>query len=201
MALPYARGYDEIYLYMGLRPCVCGETEFDDRVSTTVTLDDQPAERFSGHCGGCGRFRQFTFAMPAELPDLSFDVRYGGDEPSRLLDPGEWLGVAELYTSSARLELGDPPGELTGDDEITRVYYLLTSTVAALDEVLKFVPEGAGAVPEGSFWSQAGRLVYEMMPDRFGRDGLTRAREQAQARVDEFEEKYGTDEEEEEPDD
>jgi type III secretion system (T3SS) SseB-like protein len=199
VSLPYARGYDEIYLYMGLRPCVCGETEFDDRVSTTLTVDDRPAERFSGHCSGCRRFRQFTFAMPEELPELSFDIRYGGDEPSRLLDPGEWLGVAEMYTSST--EQGTPPGGLIDDDEITRAYYLLTSAVAALDEVLKFIPDGADAVPEGAFWSQAGHKMYEMMPDRFGRAGLERERERAQARVAEFEETYSSDGDDESADD
>ena len=195
MSLPYARTYDEAYLYISLRPCVCGETEFEDRVWQSMAAGGQTGERISGHCANCGRYREFTFEMPEEPRELSFEVQYGAaDEPSRLIDPGEWLGIAELYvlTAQDRLDAGD----LTEDEDITRVYYLLTSALAAVEETMKFIPPDADSVPEGAFWSQAGRLVFESAPERFGRARLDQQREQLRERVVEFEDKYGTDEDE-----
>jgi hypothetical protein len=192
MNLPYARTFDEVYLYLDLRPCVCGATDLDERITSSVDVDGRPAERVSGHCGSCGRSRQFTFEMPAGPPDVSFEVQYGkGDEPSRLIDCGEWLGVSELYSSAAEQHLeglGDEPD----DEDLTRGYYLLTSALAALDEVIKFLPAGADEVPEGAFWSPAGRMVYENATERFGRDGLTDEREALRARVADFERRYGS---------
>src|SRR5437667_443828 len=57
MSYPYARTFDEAYLYMELRPCVCGETEFD-RESVSSVVDGVPVERYSGQCPTCGRRRQ-----------------------------------------------------------------------------------------------------------------------------------------------
>lgn len=191
MALPYARTFDEIHLYLDLRPCICGETQFDDRTSTSVKVDGTAAERISGHCAGCGRQRQFTFEMPPGTPEISFDIRYGkGDAPSRLLDPGEWLGVSELYTVAAEEQLRElDPND---DDQITRTYYLLSSAAAAVDEVIKFLPDGSDEVPEGAFWSQAGRLVFETSPERFGRDRLLEERNDIRARVADYERRYSS---------
>ena len=191
MSLPYARTFDEAYLYLDLRPCVCGETELDERITSSVTVDGQPGERISGHCSNCGRSRQFTFEMPGGMPEVSFEVRYGkGAEPSRLIDCGEWLGVSELYATAGEQHLagfGDEPD----DEDLTRGYYLLTSALSSLDEVMKFLPDGAAEVPEGAFWSQAGRMVYESSPERFTRDALTDERAALRARLAEFEQRYG----------
>ena len=61
---------------------------------------------------------------------------------------------------------------------------------------MKFIPPDADSVPEGAFWSQAGRLVFERAPERFGRARLDHQREQLRERVVEFEDKYGTEDEE-----
>src|SRR5213083_2466686 len=152
MSYPYARTFDEAYLYMELRPCVCGETEFD-RESVSSVVDGVPVERYSGQCPTCGRRRQFTFRFPTEPQKITFDMHYGwGSEPSRLLDPGEWLGVADVFEANARAELGS--GDITGDDQLTAIFYLLSSAAAATEEVLKFLPAGADRIPEDAFRSQ-----------------------------------------------
>lgn len=185
MSLPYARTYDEAYLFMTLRPCVCGEIELADRSSAAVSLGGEDGERFTGHCVGCGRHRRFTFRMaPAEPTEIDFEVRFGrGDEPSRLLDAGEWLGLAELYgqVATERLAEGAPVG-----DDVASVHHLLVSAAEAVDEVLKFVPADADEVPEGALWSQGGRQAYEAVPERFTRAALVDARREARRRVEEF---------------
>ena len=130
MSFPYARTYDEVNLYLSLRPCVCGETEFEDQTRESVLLGAVAAERFSCYCLGCARLREFTFQMSDRPREVSFDIRYGADdEPSRLIDAGEWMAVSELYGLAAAAELdGDP---IENGDEVASLYYTLTSAIAA----------------------------------------------------------------------
>jgi hypothetical protein len=189
MSLPRARSYDEIYLYMGLRPCTCGAAEFVERTSTPVTVKDEPGERFTDRCRGCGRQREFTFARPPVPSELSFDVRYGEDDPSQIIDPGEWLGVAELYAGAGREE----PDDDASEDEIVEFYRMLTVSLAALDEVVKFLPDGADMVPGEAFWSRPGLLVYEMVPDRFTRASLEESRAVLRQRIQAFTDRFADD--------
>jgi hypothetical protein len=197
MSYPYARTFDEAYLYMELRPCVCGESEFD-KTTATVVEDGVPVERYSGHCPNCGRARQFTFRMPEESPRISFDMVYGwGDEPSRLLDPGEWLGVGDFFAANARAELGSGDGlDADGADEerLTRIFYQLSAAIAATGEAVKFLPPGADRVPEEAFRSQPGRLRFELSPERFQRARLEAELADRKRLLADFEERYGTDE-------
>jgi len=55
VSLPYARTFDEAYLYISLRPCACGETEFEDRCAQSVAAAGVTGERISGRCARCGR--------------------------------------------------------------------------------------------------------------------------------------------------
>lgn len=177
MWLPYARTFDEAYLFMDLRPCPCGESDFD-KTSTTVLEGAEPAVAFSGDCTGCGRHRRFSFQVPDTVPELGTGVRFGGDEPSRLLDAGEWLGVAELFETNAR-ELAEVAGDAGAVDE-DELGYLTEASLAAFDEVVKFLPAGDGpddAVPEGAFWSQPGRAILELSPGRFTRAELLAERD------------------------
>lgn len=176
MWLPRARTFDEAYLYMDLRPCPCGESDFD-KTSTTVLDGPEPAVAFSGACAGCGRQRRFSFQVPDAVPELGAGVRFGDDQPSRLLDAGEWLGVAELFESNAR-ELADDAGPGPVDED--ELSYLVEAALAAYDEVVKFLPAGDGPddeVPEGAFWSQPGRAILELRPGRFTRSALLAERD------------------------
>lgn len=192
MSYPYARTFDEAYLYMELRPCVCGESEFDKR-TTSLVEDGIPVERYTGHCPNCGRARQFTFRMPDEPPRITFDMVYGwGDEPSRLLDPGEWLGVADVFEANARAELTGV--DAADEDRLTRIFYQLSSAIAATEEATKFLPAGADRIPEEALRSQPGRLRYELSPERFRRTNLAAELAGRRHLMADFEDRYGTEE-------
>ena len=192
MSYPYARTFDEAYLYMELRPCVCGESEFD-KTTASVIEDGVSVERYSGHCPNCGRARQFTFRMPEEPPRISFDMVYGwGDEPSRLLDPGEWLGVADVFAANARAELDG--ADSADEQRLTRIFYQLSAAVAATGEAVKFLPSGADRIPEEAFRSQPGRLRFELSPERFRRTNLDAELAERKRTMADFEKRYGTDE-------
>jgi hypothetical protein len=190
MTLPYARTFDEVYLYLDTRPCICGVSELNDRSTGPAIRDGVRRVRIGGRCAGCGRPREFNFTMPIEPPKVAFDVCYGeGDEPSKLLDPGEWLGVSDLYAAAAADQLEN--ADLADAGELARAYNLLTSSVAALDEVMKFIPADGDTPPEGAFWTQGGRLLFEAMPERFERVWLLREGAERRRRVADFENEYG----------
>ena len=190
MSFPYARTYDEVNLYMSLRPCVCGETEFEEQTSERIRLGALQAERFDCYCLGCARLREFTFQMSDRPREVSFEVRFGpDDEPSRLIDAGEWLAVSQLYGAAATGVLDE--GGIESADELAAVYYTLTSAIAALDEVVKFIPDDVDVVPEGAFWTPGGRAVWEADRSPFTRESLAAGRERLVDRLAEFERRYG----------
>jgi hypothetical protein len=151
----YARTNSEAHLYMDLHACACGDIEFE-RQSAVMTDGDALCSRYAGPCRSCGAVRTFIFELPEAIRPIRGDgVDFGGSDPSRLLDPGEWLAVADYY---AKLDPG------TRDDlDIAR---------AAIEEVLKFVPVGAERVPDDAFRTERGRAVRDAEPGRFRRARL-----------------------------
>lgn len=151
MPPPLARTNAEAHLYLERRPCdSCGEQGFSGR-SAVVMINGEMCSQYTGACGRCGEQRAFTFRLPEDvrLP-LERDIVFGGPEPSELLDPGEWLAVADVASSRQATD---------GED--------LMLAAAAVDEVLKFVPAGAEEVPPETLRTEDGREVYEREPGRF----------------------------------
>ncbi|GAA3388212.1 hypothetical protein GCM10020369_33500 [Cryptosporangium minutisporangium] len=130
--------------------------------------DDELGSRYDGECPACGAAREFLFRLPAEavFPPAGVVV-YGDGTPSELLDPGEWLWVADRYAGSV-------PADTSGLDDAARaqVRVRIGAAAAAMDEVLAFVPTDADAVPPDAVRSELGRAVYEEEPGRFDRDRL-----------------------------
>jgi hypothetical protein len=166
--LRLARTNAEAHLYMGLHPCpVCGRAINRYR-SSVVTVDGVLASRYRGTCDHCGTERVFEFRIPDEvLPPPADRVRFGAADPSELLDPGEWLAHAD---DQAGRVPADPSG-LAGERRRAARHALATA-LAAVEEVLKFVPPGADEVPAERFTSPVGRAVRDAEPGRFRRDRL-----------------------------
>ena len=142
-----ARTIAEARLYMDLQPCeACGYLGFAGSMATARAV-----VRFSGQCSRCKAVREFTF----RLPDEAYEG-FGGANPSELLDPGEWLVVADLAARHS-------PVPDAAD-------YALAA--AAIDEVLKFIPSGADVVPPEALHTATGRAAYEHEPGRFHKTRL-----------------------------
>jgi hypothetical protein len=95
--LPPARTALEASVYTFLTPCeVCGEHGLDTE-RETLTEGGQALLRFSGECPSCGTPREFVFARTDEvvLAESAEQPVFGAATPSRLLDPGQWIGYAE----------------------------------------------------------------------------------------------------------
>lgn len=169
--LPTARTNAEARLFLQLQPCPrCGERRSRFR-SSVGTVGDVLVSRYTGECPRCGRQRVHQFGLPAEIDaPPAGSVRFGGDEPSQLLDPGVWLRYSDTAARQVRAD-----GE---DEQAVRVArHTLATAIAAIDEVLKFVPPGADSVPASAFTSPDGRAVYDDEPRRFTRLRLAAVRD------------------------
>jgi hypothetical protein len=160
--LRMARTRDEALLYLDLHPCErCGSVDVTWK-SGLRQVEGAFARSYAGACEQCGDDREFVFRLPepGTVPASGGRYHFGGDAPSELLDAGEWLWVADLAASD--VPDGDPTAALNA----------LSIAVAAMDEILKFIPAGAGEVPDAAFWSQRGREVRAREPGRFDRERL-----------------------------
>lgn len=161
-----ARSSPECRLYMDLHACSCGETRFE--AGHVLREDDEGRllAVYRGTCPRCELPRQFTFALDAALPPPP--PAFGGPQPSQIIDPGEFLLVADRAAASATLE----PDAAASPRAAEQTRLALATAVAALDEVLKFIPQGQSAVPAAAFTSPAGRAAYAREPGRFSRARL-----------------------------
>jgi hypothetical protein len=171
-ALPYARTPREAHLAMSMSPCPCGAADIPTTGAFFV-IDGVSVRRYSGTCTSCGRPREFLYRLP-DMPLVAppGQVRFGDGAPSELLDPGVWLGVADHY---ARLSPFDASGLDAAGRRAAR--HNVATAVAAMDEVLAFLPPGAAAVPASAFFSPTGRAIRDREPGRFGRARLEAVRD------------------------
>jgi hypothetical protein len=161
----FARSPEECHLYMELHPCECGEAVFEWSRHRKEQRGDRMVSVYEGVCGRCGAPRQFEFEVTGEIPP---PPAYGGEEPSRIIDPSEFLAVGEDLAAAV-----PPDPALLDPDALEDAYEAIEMAVAALDEVLKFVPAGADGVPLDAFRTDAGRQECARDPGQFGRERLT----------------------------
>lgn len=168
-----ARSNAEAHVYAQLHPCGCGATGFGPASTTVVPADDRVTLVLAGPCPGCGTRREFTFHLPAEEPFPDPDQpSFGTSGPSSLIDPGQWLWLADLVPAS----LPADPATLT-EEQRRQARFDLRTAAAAVGEALLFIPAGGEAVPAGALFSEHGRRVYAGDPGRLRRQRLMAARE------------------------
>ncbi|MFK4084357.1 hypothetical protein ACI2LF_09635 [Kribbella sp. NPDC020789] len=167
-----SRSARESHLYMDLHPCDCGQAEFA-RDHHLIDRDGVMVSVYEGFCQSCDRLRSFEFGHPDELEPAV--PAFGGPDPSTIIDPGEYLSVADQVGTDAGLRLlNSPPAE--HNEQRAKFEY----AIAALEEVLKFLPAGLEEIPAEAFTSPRGREIYRKDPTRFTRfwlnDDLARKR-------------------------
>jgi hypothetical protein len=176
-----ARTVKEAHTYLDLNPCRCGDPA-RPADSAVFNLDGVLASRYSGVCPTCGAPREFFFRLPDEpVTAAPGTVAFGDGRPSELLDPGEWLLVADRYAASVP---ADPDRLGPGDAGPAR--RALAHADAALGEVLAFLPAGADAVPVDAFRTRRGREMWAAEPGRFSRLRLEAVRSAYRELADEL---------------
>ncbi len=167
MTLPLARTNSEAHVYMDLHPCACGATGHGLR-SAVVEVDNDLASRYFGDCESCGTFREFLFRLPDHtvVPHPG-TVVYGDGSPSQLLDPGEWLWVADHNANAVPADIStlDAAGS-------RRARLRLSAAEAAIGEVLAFFAPQETDLDPDAIESDLGKVVYEREPGRFERARL-----------------------------
>ncbi|WP_432935711.1 hypothetical protein ACQPXM_21410 [Kribbella sp. CA-253562] len=158
-----ARTNDETLLFLELHPCPdCGsiETPWEHGLADE---DGELVISYAGVCPGCGAEREYRFGLPEREAPLRPFPNFGGPEPSELLDAGQWMTVADSAAASV-------PVDAPAGDEQARTVMAIAR--AAVEEVIKFVPPDADAVPDDAFWTDQGRAVRDAEPGRFRIDRL-----------------------------
>src|ERR1044071_8238817 len=129
-----SRSSAECHLYIELHACECGEARapwkhrLESRIDALVTVYD-------GVCERCTRPWTFEFALDPEVAPIG---KFGGARPSQIVDAGQYLAVADAAARAV-------PGEVSRLDELSRqrARALMLRAVAAIEEVLKLIPDGA----------------------------------------------------------
>lgn len=161
-------------MFMALHPCGrCGDAEFAP-VVRQLREDGGLVTRYTGRCGTCRALRDFRFRVDREREDGGAgldDVRFGADDPSEIIDAGQWLRAADRI-------LAETPSNVLGVSarEWRERRYMFTAAAESVGELLKFIPDGADAVPPTAFWTDSGREMRGRAPDRFERDRLEHLR-------------------------
>jgi len=174
-----SRSTEESHLYMSLHPCGCGEADFEWQEHSMTLREGSFVSVYSGTCGRCARHRSFEFALapePSPPPPA-----LGGDSPSQIIDPDEFLQTSEAFAATVP---ADP--EQLGDDEFNGAQDALAFAAACLDEVLKFIPASADAVPVDAFRTDTSRRRYREAPERFARVRVTAARDTLRRLLDTY---------------
>jgi hypothetical protein len=153
-----SRSSPECHLYIELHPCTCGERRGPTK-HKLVSSDEGLVAVYEGPCPKCGTPRRFDFLLDPEIPP---GTKLGGDKPSRIIDAGEFLAVADDAARSV-------PADTSALDDAgkQRARILMQRAVDALEEVLKFVPAGADRVPADALFTGSGKEVYLREPGRF----------------------------------
>lgn len=153
-----ARSSAECHLYIELHPCACGESVLETR-HRLVTLEEGLSAVYEGTCRRCGVVRRFDFVLDPEIPP---EDKFGGSRPSSILDPGQYLAVADEASKRAPADISD-----LDEEQRRAARWWMNRAVNALEEVIKAIPAGADAVPESAMFSELGKRVYAREPGRF----------------------------------
>jgi hypothetical protein len=156
-----ARTNAEKHLYMDLHPCACGEKRFEPKISL-LDRGGPLVSVYEGRCKGCGEIRRFEFKLPDKIVPPGKGVVYGSSQASMIIDPGQFLALADSNAKVAPMSVAG-----LDDAERMRAQRRMAIAIAAIEEVIKFIPPNEDRVPANAFYTEFGGTVYDAEPGRF----------------------------------
>ncbi|MBT8493349.1 MAG: hypothetical protein KJO07_09860 [Deltaproteobacteria bacterium] len=175
----FARSAAEADLYVDLECEAAGEVP-QSRKRKKTERRRQTFWSYQIRCAS-GKLLEFEFeldGLPEPKPGLRRKVEYGGKEPSRLIDAGEWLRVADRHANLAPKSVAGLPErqrrEAAGNLEIA---------IAAVGETLKFIPAGGDRVSSTVLTSTRGKTYFNKDVRRFTRSALEELHSELESRM------------------
>ena len=163
---PIARTNREADLVLARDACPACRRNDTAWTHELVDHDGELLTLFRGTCRWCGSPRHALFRLPErETLGGGPEARYGGPEPSRIFDAGEWLA----YSDVCGLDVRDA---ISGGADARQIAADVVDCAAAVYEVLKFIPVDADELPESALFTFFGRAYYDRAPLRFTRRRL-----------------------------
>ncbi len=164
-ALLPARTVAEATYYLVATACPhCGEGPLRPLRQETEDADGETT-RIAARCGHCAAEEEYLFACPPDADAthgaVAREVINPSDEPSRLVDVAQWVGL--FYRLIAQASAAEDAAETR------RLGY---RAALCLDEALKFYAGGEELPPESAFFSPAALETFREHPDKFARRRL-----------------------------
>jgi len=155
-------------VYVLMRDCrACGSRnrdvtdEFEARDGAAVT-------EYTSFCRDCTNIDRYVFRLPGTDPQAAATgVAFGDDEPSTIVDAGEWLVFADRTATGGPV---DPDG-LTGQQRADAAL-AMQAAAAAVREVVKFIRPGEQRVSVSALWTERGRAEYARDPWRMSHERM-----------------------------
>lgn len=175
MTIIRARTYAEAHEYMMLAVGDCAGHGFETRTLRTFREGDRRARTYAVDCPRDGNHWEFTFVTDPRLDDSSDSTALSyGPGQSKLIDAGQWYVVFSFYVNAVRDVQERGCDALPDLDTARAIVDWLDRSRAAIEEILKFLPEGADRVAESALWTDTGREAYRYASDQFDRTTLER---------------------------
>jgi hypothetical protein len=171
VSIIHARSYPEAFEYILF---AMGDCEHGVAIEETAIAahGDRFARTYLATCEAEGIRREFTFVTDPVPQGVRWSYGYG-PEPSQLIDAGGWFLVFSREVRRVR-ELQIRQEQAPDLETVEEIVGALGRAWAALQEILRFLPDGVEELPDPAFWTEQGRAVRREVPDEFSRAAIER---------------------------
>ena len=164
-----AHSLEEVHLYLRATPCPECNAGFLRAVSTAsdYTAGEGGVTHVVASCHACSHELALSFQVPVpEQDELLLTTINPGDQPSNILDVGQWFVLFGMITEAASHQ----------SDQV-EARCLRMEAAQCLEEAMKFYDDESNDLPSAnSFWTEASRKRFRDAPSRFSRDRLLHLR-------------------------
>jgi len=155
-----AHTYNESRYYLMVTPCgACGKGPWQiDAAEGPGPADAAVAIR--AHCRQCNATREFRFICEFQTPEGDAEALNPSDQPSRIIDLGQWLSLFYLLVESAAKEEVPSATRRTG-----------YRAALCLAEALKFYGDDE-LPPPSAFFTETSARAFREHPEKFAKQKL-----------------------------
>ena len=154
---------NEVRYYLMVTPCAACRNGPYTADEIGERRDDPSVVVIDAHCEHCNAKQTFTATTDNELPDdgVQAEIVNPRDEPSRIVDLGQWLGLFYLLVESA-----------SSTDKPVETRRLGYRASLCLLEALKFYGQDDELPPVSAFFVSGTINAFRKNPEKFARQKL-----------------------------